>query len=344
MNAGALFLIALSLMFSGAAQADEFQPLTVRISQSMGSAEQGYIYRVETRVPNDQRIRSTPLARLPATCEQLSERLARLPDQSLRRTESYRCPQSLHGASIALEFGGPNPGISTLISVELEDNTASTALPAHQYAWTIPDKLSSPEVASQYAGLGFKHLLTGFDHLLFVACLLFICLGRWRKLVVTITAFTIAHSLSLGLNAFGMLALNVRAVEAIIALSIVYLASDIIRHTLKEAGSPDSLSYRHPATVAGAFGLLHGLGFANILNEFGLPQGEKLIALFSFNIGIEIGQLVFIAALLLVASLAKRLIKPLSSTSAFRGTALSSSYLVGTIAMFWTIERIANAV
>lgn len=325
--------------------ADEFQPLTVRITQSAGSTETGYLYRVETRVPDDKRITRMPAIQLADYCKRISTRSSRLPDRSHHRSETFNCPDSLHDSDITLDYGGPNPGLPTLLAVEFDDNfSVSVALAAHQFSWRIPRQLSAGDVATQYAGLGFKHLLTGFDHLLFVACLLFICLGRWRDLLITITAFTVAHSLTLGLNAFGLISLNVRAVEAIIALSIVYLACDIVRHTLTKGAQAPGLSYRYPATVAAAFGLLHGLGFANILNEFGLPYNDRLLALFSFNVGIELGQLVFIAVILGAGWLLLKLIMPLNSRVAQSITTITSSYLIGVVAMYWTVERIANSV
>ncbi|NND82287.1 MAG: HupE/UreJ family protein [Gammaproteobacteria bacterium] len=325
--------------------ADEFQPLTVRITQTAGSTDNGYLYSVETRIPNDQRIAVAPRAQIAEFCQSISEQITQLPDRSFRRAEAYRCDQSLQGTTVQLDFGGRNPGLTSLIAVELgPQHRASIALPPLQASWQIPDQPNTTEVATQYAGLGFKHLLTGYDHLLFVGCLLFICLGRWKHLILTITSFTVAHSLSLALNAFGLVYLHVRAVEAIIALSIVYLASDIVRHTLARGNYQPSLSYRYPATVAGGFGLLHGLGFANILNEFGLPQADRLVALFSFNVGIEIGQLVFIGAVIGLGWMLMRAISWLNTPQAQRSTALVTSYLIGSIAMFWTVERIANTI
>ncbi len=338
-------LIACLLALPLPAQADEFQPLTVRITQSAGDRDGGFLYTVETRIPNDSRIARMPGINLAAFCQQISEQVSRLPDRSHRRSEAYNCSRSLQGSEVSLDYAGPNPGLATLISVQLGDtHSASVALAAHRSSWQIPAQLSSAGISTQYAGLGFKHLLTGFDHLLFVACLLFICVGRWRDLLITITAFTVAHSLSLGLNAFGLIFLNARAVEAIIALSIVYLACDIVRHTLAKGDEQPSLSYRYPATVAGAFGLLHGLGFANILSEFGLPQNDRLLALFSCNVGIEAGQLVFIGVVMSVGWILLRLLKPLNSSTAQRATAIASSYVIGSVAMYWTVERIAASI
>ena len=344
------FILLLLAVTYSTSIADEFRPLSVRISQAVQGSEQSTIYTVDTRIPNDKRIRYAPRAVLSSACEVISERIKQLPDGSFQRTQAFNCKRPLHGSTIQLDYGETNPGLSTLISVKIGSTEqgnrldVSTALAAHQSQWQIPAQLDAVDIAKQYTSLGFKHLLTGFDHLLFVACLLFICLGRWKHLLITVTAFTVAHSLSLGLNAFGMLTLNVRAVEAIIALSIVYLAYDIVRHTLSvQSITEASLSYRYPATVAGVFGLLHGLGFANILNEFGLPQNDKMIALFSFNIGIELGQLAFIAALLGLAWILSKLFSVLRSPQVLKITTLTASYLVGTIAMYWTIERFVNS-
>lgn len=340
-----LILLCCSSALPTFIHADEFQPLAIRISLTAGNAEQGYVYSVATSIPNDQRLSEIPSAKIGDTCTLLSKSLTQQANKSYRKQESYRCQNSLHGATIKIVYQAANPGLSSLIAVDLGNgHTASTALAAHQAEWIIPDKLDSFDVTEQYFELGVVHLLTGFDHLLFIACLLFICLGEIRKLVWTITAFTVAHSLSLGFTAFGKITINVAAVEAIIALSIAYLASDIARHVLyRKDGASASLSYRYPASIAGVFGLLHGLGFANILNEFGLPQSDKLLALFSFNIGIEIGQLMFVFSLIALASIFKRMFASLNTPSFSRGVSLTASYLIGCVALFWTIERIANS-
>lgn len=185
--------------------------------------------------------------------------------------------------------------------------------------------------ASRYTMLGIEHILTGVDHLLFVLALLFIVEGRW-KLVKTITAFTVAHSITLALATLGFVELPASPVEAAIALSIVFLAAEII---WRQRGQ-DSLTFRQPWLVAFAFGLLHGLGFAGALSEIGLPPSEVPIALLFFNIGVELGQLLFIAVILIVSGLSSRLIQHQGVTSVVR---MVTVYSIGTLATYWFIER-----
>ncbi len=185
--------------------------------------------------------------------------------------------------------------------------------------------------AERYTRLGDEHILAGIDHLLFVLALLFVVDGRW-KLVKTITAFTVAHSITLTLATFGFISLPSAPVEAAIALSIVFLASEIIQ---SQRGR-DSLTFRKPWLVAFAFGLLHGLGFAGALSEIGLPPSEIPVALLFFNIGVEIGQLAFVFAILAVLWILNR-----RSRGGFdaQTVAPAVAYIVGTLAMFWFIER-----
>lgn len=332
--------------FGGYSLADEFQPITVRIVNSAGSQEESIIYSVRTRIPNDRRISSMPYLAMPKGCNRVSQAMSRSSNRSRLSNEAWQCDSTLHGTTLEMVFAQKNLAISTIISIDHGDgDSISTVLAAEQPSWTVPAALSSSQVGMQYLALGFKHLITGFDHLLFVVCLLFICFGSLRLLVLTVTSFTIAHSLSLGLTAFGIISMHTRAVEAIIALSIAYLASDIIRyrrHQTTNLGSEPKppLSHRYPSLVAGAFGLIHGLGFANILSEFGLPKNDELIALLSFNIGIEIGQLAFIATIFIIVWILKRLFGRASTSNKNNWIVPLATYSVGCIAMFWTVERV----
>ena len=191
---------------------------------------------------------------------------------------------------------------------------------------------SAGQVAWTYIVLGVEHILSGVDHLLFVLALLMVVVG-WRRLVGTVTAFTVAHSITLALAALGFVRVPGPPVEAIIALSIVFVAAEIIRG---RQGNP-GLTARLPWIVAFSFGLLHGFGFAGALSEIGLPQSSIPLALFTFNVGVEIGQLIFIAAILLLYALGKRF-QPLPPEWAWR----VPSYAIGGIAAFWVIERIAG--
>ncbi|MEP2703399.1 MAG: HupE/UreJ family protein [Roseibium sp.] len=188
--------------------------------------------------------------------------------------------------------------------------------------------------ATRYTLLGFEHILEGIDHLLFVLALMIMVRDGWR-LVKTITAFTVAHSITLGLATLGFVNLPSAPVEASIALSIVFLCTEIVYASRKRK----SQTYSYPWIVAFAFGLLHGLGFAGALSEIGLPPNEIPIALLFFNIGVELGQLAFVFAILFVlkAIASLRIGFPIWAE-------LVPTYIIGTVAMYWTLERTAGIV
>lgn len=188
------------------------------------------------------------------------------------------------------------------------------------------------DVARTYLGLGVEHILLGIDHLLFVLALVILVKGA-RRLLWTITAFTAAHSLTLAAATLGWVHVPPPPVEASIALSIMFLATEIMH---ARAGRP-GLSYRRPWIVAFLFGLLHGLGFAGALSEVGLPANAIPVALLFFNIGVEAGQLLFIAAVLAVTAGARRVQLPRGEWS-WR----LPVYAIGTVAAYWTIDRVAG--
>jgi hydrogenase/urease accessory protein HupE len=191
------------------------------------------------------------------------------------------------------------------------------------------------EVARSYTVLGVEHILGGIDHLLFVLALLLLVDGV-RRLVATITAFTVAHSITLGGAALGVVALPGPPVEAAIALSIVFVAAEI----LKARDGVPTITQRRPWVVAFTFGLLHGLGFASALAEVGLPTGSIPLALVCFNIGVELGQLAFVAATLLAIRAGRWASRRLGlSAPAWIGRV--PPYAIGGVASFWAIQRIA---
>ena len=177
--------------------------------------------------------------------------------------------------------------------------------------------------------LGFEHILIGFDHLLFVAGLIFIARTP-RRILGAVTGFTIAHSITLVLAALDVVRLPIAAVETVIALSIVFLAVEIAK------GERDTLTWRKPIFVAGAFGLLHGFGFAAVLQEIGLPQQGLVTALLAFNIGIELGQIVF--AMLVLAAISGLEKIAGGNLKAATGTKVAG-YAVGILAASWMFDR-----
>jgi hydrogenase/urease accessory protein HupE len=186
-------------------------------------------------------------------------------------------------------------------------------------------------VAGAYLSHGIEHIVFGVDHLLFVLGLILIAPSTWM-LLLTVTGFTIAHSITLSLATLGVVHVPAPPVEACIALSILLLASEIVR---LQKGEP-SLTAAWAWAVAFSFGLVHGLGFASALIDIGLPQGDIPLALLMFNVGVEIGQLAFIALVLGVTELARM---PAIVESRLRAV---TAYGVGAVAAFWFIQRIAS--
>lgn len=227
----------------------------------------------------------------------------------------------------------PNTTVDVLANLTFQDGTRHTFLlnPKNNVA-TIPAAPSAWQVVITYTRLGVEHILLGIDHLLFVASLMLIVRG-WRMLLETITAFTVAHSITLALATFGLVSLPPAPVETMIALSIVLVAVEAIRLRRGET----SIAIQWPWLVAFAFGLLHGFGFAGALTEIGSPQGDIPLALLFFNIGVELGQILFIAIILAVTFAVSRLVRiP-------RAAPIAAAYAIGTIASFWVFERMDAA-
>jgi len=218
-----------------------------------------------------------------------------------------------------------------IVRIERSDGTTQVTrlLPANP-EFVIEASAGRAEVAQTYLGLGVLHILTGVDHLLFVLALLLIVKGAAR-VVWTVTAFTVAHSITLAAASLGWVQVPGPPVEAVIALSIVFVAAEIVRGAQGRPG----LTASRPWVVAFTFGLLHGFGFAGVLGEIGLPQNAIPLALFFFNLGVELGQLLFVGACALAALLLRRIRWP-------RWAELAPAYAIGTIGMFWVVERVAG--
>jgi hydrogenase/urease accessory protein HupE len=248
---------------------------------------------------------------------------------------SVRVPGGLAGQ--AIDF----PGVTAtradvLVRMVRDDGTVQLArvFPANpRFVATASPR--GFEVVRTYTVLGIEHILTGFDHLLFVLALVILVRGL-RRLVATITAFTVAHSLSLVAATLGWIHVPPPPVEASIALSIVFVATEIMHARAGRLG----LTERYPWVVAFTFGLLHGLGFASALAEVGLPPLSIPVALFFFNVGVEIGQLLFIAAIFAVTAAVRWAARQLA-LSAPGWLWRVPPYVIGGIASYWVLERIA---
>ncbi|MCA0931657.1 HupE/UreJ family protein [Lutimonas saemankumensis] len=240
-----------------------------------------------------------------------------------------RSDESLQGKELYIK-GLDKTLIDVLVTVTyLNGEKATLLLQADKNSSLIPGQTSAYDVIKTYTILGVEHILLGIDHLLFVLALIMITKGKW-KILKTITAFTIAHSITLSLAALGYVNFPGAPVEAVIALSIVFLALEILKNIKGE----QTLTSRKPWIVAFSFGLLHGFGFAGALADIGLPQHEIPLALAFFNIGVELGQLIFVVIIL-------GLIKLLSL---YKNWPVYSrkipAYAIGSLAAFWMIQRV----
>jgi len=223
--------------------------------------------------------------------------------------------------------------VEVLLRLQWADgHSQTTMLPTGQETFVIPEKTTVFAVGQTYLKLGVQHIFGGIDHLLFVLGLVLIVGPSWR-LVKTITAFTLAHSITLGAATLGIVNVPQAPVEAVIALSILFLASELAHSRLGKAG----LTEEYPWLVAFTFGLLHGFGFAGALAEVGLPPQDIPPALLFFNIGVELGQLAFVLAVVVVMAGLKRL----GSEHYPRWLAWVPTYSIGTLASFWCFQRVA---
>lgn len=254
---------------------------------------------------------------------------------------SVKRPSGLTGEEIQID-GLAATMTDVLVRIEnLDHTTQVTRLTPSSPSLVVSAAPGTLEVCRTYLVLGVEHILFGIDHLLFVLTLLILVKG-WRKLVGTITAFTVAHSITLAAATLGIVHVPGKPVEATIALSIVFVACEIVHRRSGRTG----LTEAWPWVIAFTFGLLHGLGFAGALREVGLPQNAIPLALLFFNIGVELGQLLFIGPVMAVIALAVHAAEKLTRSNvapqfAFKWCEAISAYAIGGVAMFWVIQRTA---
>ncbi len=320
-----LAALLLACLLAVPARADDNRPLTVRVLEEVPRA-----YRVTWKIPANVDAPVLPALARPAGCVASEPRTWSDPLGHWRE-ELWRCRASLAGSAIGIDYPTANPGLATIARVRFIGADEQTLLLQPQdIRLTIPAPAQSRGVFVDFLVLGFEHICFSIDHLLFVAGLIFVA-RTWRRVLVTVTGFTLAHSLTLALAALDVVRLPPRAIEAAIALSLVFLAVEIVK------GPRDTLTWRRPIAVAATFGLLHGFGFAAVLREVGLPTEGLVTALFAFNLGIEVGQAMFATQLMGLIAVVTRL------GVAGRGAAAQklAGYVVGTVACYWMFERLA---
>ena len=269
---------------------------------------------------------------LPSSCRAVTSPTLIQGTNSVTTRWSVSCePRSLVGQRIGVE-GLARAKIDALLRISLADGrVVLRVLRASEPFVTVPERDGHFDITRAYLGLGVEHILLGLDHLLFVFGLLLL-VGGVRLLIQTLTAFTLGHSVTLALAILGFVNFPVRPIEVAIALSVFVLAVELARG---ETAQP-TLMRRFPWVMALLFGLLHGLGFAGALLEVGLPAAEIPLALLSFNVGIELGQLLFVFAILALRWLLRVRLSPLPTW-----TEQLPVYAMGSLAAFWCFERAA---
>ncbi len=331
----ALALMSGVLLLSVSARAHESRPLYVEIVE-----EQPLLFSVRWKTPASVGPGNAPEVRMPAGCELLTPTGAEVGKRQDGERRVYRCERDPAGREIEVEYPAFNPSVTTLARISWHSGQHHSLIGSPDEArLLVPERESFGGVAKQYLSLGVRHILEGYDHLLFLVCLLIIA-GTGRRILITVTGFTIAHSITLAMSALNLVNVPVPPVEAAIALSIVFLAVEIIRN------DKDSLTYRYPIAVASSFGLLHGFGFAAVLGETGLPQTEIPTALLFFNVGVELGQVAFVLGAIALYQMlrfgARSLDEAGSLTEWLARLRVPTAYVVGSLASFWMIERVAG--
>ncbi|MEP9388591.1 HupE/UreJ family protein [Mesorhizobium sp. KR9-304] len=269
-------------------------------------------------------------ARLPGSCVERAEPVPTLEGGAYLERWTVACAGGLKGGEIGVDGLGSTM-TDALVRIQYATGDAEVArlLPERPF-FVAAGTQTSLEVAQTYFLLGVDHILSGLDHLLFVLALMLLIRDRWM-LVKTITAFTVAHSITLAGASLGYFSLPQAPVEATIALSIAFVASELVKAKPGER----RLSESYPWVVAFAFGLLHGFGFADALKEIGLPQSDVPLSLLAFNLGVEAGQLIFVAAALILLAAASALVKIPQARARQVG-----AYAIGTAAMLWLVPRV----
>jgi hydrogenase/urease accessory protein HupE len=327
----ALLTLVLLVMLAPAAFAHEVRPAYLELRQTGPET-----YDALWKVPGQgEDLRFGLYVELPTGCANVAEPQGSMVNSAFAERWTVKCAGGLTGGTIQIA-GLSTTTTDVLVRLERLDRTTQvTRLTPSAPSFVVKATPGTMEVARTYLVLGVEHILLGIDHLLFILALFILVKGTGR-LIATVTAFTVAHSLTLAGATLGFVHVPGPPVEAGIALSIVFVAAEIVH---SRQGKP-SLTERFPWIVAFTFGLLHGFGFASALSEVGLPQSVIPVALLFFNVGVEIGQLCFIASIFAVIALARQVAQRIGVTHpawAWRVPA----YAIGSVSAFWVIQRIS---
>jgi hydrogenase/urease accessory protein HupE len=330
----ALLLAVLGVLTAQPVHADELRPGYLELRQTDQNT-----YSLLFKIPaRGEDLRLAIYVTLPEGTRDAGAPRVSFGDGAYVERRTIRRDGGLTGHAIGIE-GLSATSTDVLVRIETLAGAIQTErLSPTKTAFVVQAAPGTGEVAATYLRLGVEHILFGFDHLLFVLALV-ILVREWRRVAITVTAFTIAHSITLAAATLGFVNVPGPPVEATIALSIMLVSVEILN---ARAGKP-SLTARLPWLVAFSFGLLHGFGFAGALAEVGLPRHAIPVALLFFNIGVEIGQLVFVAAVLSLIwslrSVASQLLEATAVRRAFDRLDVIIGYGIGVVAAYWLIER-----
>ncbi|CAA6808171.1 MAG: membrane protein, putative [uncultured Sulfurovum sp.] len=317
------FLFTLFVSFL---QADVVKPSYLEVIQKNNNT-----YSVLLKVAVEDNQKPSLSVREIEGCPQKNTSLIRLANGSYVERYEVECQESLKGKTIAVE-GLESRTSDLLLRLEFLDNSSQSALlNSVKNSYSIEEDASSVQIIQTYTWLGITHILLGYDHVLFVFLLLLI-VKSMRRLLWTISAFTLAHSLTMAGATLGLVHMPQQPVEAVIALSIIFLALEIMHEKQGKVG----LTSQYPWIVAFIFGLLHGFGFAGALSDIGLPEQAITLALVFFNIGVELGQLIFVLFVVLIALVLRKFIQRKS----IEKIEIIVVYATGGLASFWMIERV----
>ena len=328
------FFAVIGVLLAQPARSDELRPGYLELRQTTPDT-----YTMLFKIPaRGDDLRLALYVRLPEATKDIRAPRASFGDGAYREQRILQREGGLSGRTISID-GLSATSTDVLVRVEsLAGAVQTERLSPTRTAFVVQTTPGAGEVAATYLRLGVEHILFGFDHLLFVLALV-ILVGDWRRVAVTVTAFTLAHSITLAAATLGFVNVPGPPVEASIALSIVLIAVEILN---ARNGAP-SLTARLPWLVAFSLGLLHGFGFAGALAEVGLPQHAIPVALLFFNVGVELGQLAFVAGVLsliwLLHQAASALMEAGLVTRLFERLNVIAAYGIGTVASYWLIER-----
>lgn len=323
MIARALGALCLFLACLSGARADELRPGYLELTETSPQ-----VWRMTWKGPLRSGLASRASPSIPQGCT-ASEPVRQVDDIALKAIWTLRCDKPLAGTDIRLNGLDATVADALVRVAPLGESIQTARLTPDANSFTIAERADRWDVAWTYLVIGVEHIVFGFDHFFFVLCLVLLLRGG-MTILKAVTAFTVAHSLTLVGTTLGFMGLPQRPVESVIALSIVFLAVEVA----KSRPGDLRLSQRIPWVVAFLFGLLHGFGFAGALKEIGLPDGEVPMALLTFNLGVELGQIAIVVSALALLALLRRI-----SEKAVRPVVLATTYFMGIVASYWFIER-----